>query len=86
MAIRCNAQENMFKPSYLLLPNNVSVGCLEARAPMPHTWRRHSMIICYGDKNTRAASISKAGLTVVYDCAVEVNWNIDKDLTAFRKL
>jgi hypothetical protein len=71
MAIRCNAQENMFKLSYLLLPNNVSVGRLEARAPMPHTsWRRHCMTTCYGEMNTRAAGISKAGLTVVYDCAV----------------
>ena len=37
MAIQCNAQENMFKQSYLLLPNNFPVGSLEARAPMPHT-------------------------------------------------
>jgi hypothetical protein len=36
MAIRCNAQDNMFKLSYLLLPNNFPVGRLEARAPMPH--------------------------------------------------
>jgi hypothetical protein len=70
MAIRCNAQENMFKLSYLLLPNNFPVGRLEARAPMPHTWRRHCMTICYGEMNTRAAGISKAGLTVVYACAV----------------
>jgi hypothetical protein len=43
MAIRCNAQENMFKLSYLLLPNNFPVGSLEARAPVPHSWRRHCM-------------------------------------------
>jgi hypothetical protein len=64
MAIRCNAQENMFKLSYLLLLNNFPVGSLESRAPMPHSWRPHGMTICYGEMNTRAAGISKAGLTV----------------------
>jgi hypothetical protein len=33
MAIRWKAQDNMFKLSYLLLPNNFPVGGLEARAP-----------------------------------------------------
>jgi hypothetical protein len=70
MAIQCNAQEIMFKLSYLLLPNDFPVGSLEARVPVPHSWRRHCMTICYGEMNTRAASISKAGLTVVYASAV----------------
>jgi hypothetical protein len=69
MAIRCNAQENMFKFSYLQLPNNCPVGSLEAHAPVPHSWRRQCMTICYGEMNTRAAGIYKAGLTVVYACA-----------------
>ena len=68
MAIRCNAKGNMFKLSYLLLPNNFPVGILEARTP--HSWRRHCTTICFGEMHTRAADISKAGLTVVYACAV----------------
>jgi hypothetical protein len=71
MVIQCNAQENMFKLSYSLLPNNFPVGSLEPRAPAPHTWRRHFMTIRYGEMNTRAAGISTAGLTVVYNaCAI----------------
>jgi hypothetical protein len=41
MAIGCNAQENMFKLSYLLLQKIFLLEALGARAPVPHSWRRH---------------------------------------------
>jgi hypothetical protein len=89
MAIRCNALENMFKLSYLLLPNNFPVGSLEARAPMSHSWRRPSMTMCYGEMNTRAAGICKAGLTMWYMplCLSSLSeLELDKDVTALREL
>jgi hypothetical protein len=44
MAIGCNAQENMFKLSYIMLQKNFPVGSLGARAPVPHSWRRHCIV------------------------------------------
>jgi hypothetical protein len=77
----------MFKLSYLLLSNNFPVGSLGALALVPHSWRRHCMTMCYSEMNTRAAGIFKAGLTVVYACLRSLSeLELDKDVTAFRKL
>jgi hypothetical protein len=44
------------------------------------------MTICYGEMNTRAAGVSKAGLTVVYALRRLSELELDKDITAFREL
>jgi hypothetical protein len=94
MAIGCNAQENMFKLSYLMLQKKFSCWKLRgARAPVPHSWRRHcevlelcvTVIFMVRISPSRTRSVGAPQLLKVENFQVRLKNNIALDCVRLRE-